>query len=78
MTSLKKFLLEDELPFKSTTYTDFFFSEEKTLKEYTAKIILHYIKKNSNDVLKTVTKLDIYKSTSYNLNQSSKNHKLFL
>lgn len=65
-----KEIQEDDLTFTSLNDTTFFLSEEKTLKEYTSEIILHYLKKNNNDVLKTATKLDIGKSTIYNLIQS--------
>ena len=68
-------ILSDDLTFNSINNTDFFLSEEKTLKEYTAEIILHYLKKNRNDVLKTAKKLDIGKSTIYNLIQSTENTK---
>ncbi|MBX9808243.1 MAG: hypothetical protein K2X95_10655 [Flavobacteriaceae bacterium] len=50
MTSLKSFLNESELTFNSINSTNFFLSVEKTLKEYTAKIILHYLKKSRNDI----------------------------
>jgi DNA-binding NtrC family response regulator len=66
-------ILLDDLTFNSIHDTDFFLSEEKTLKEYTTEIILHYLKKNNNDVLKTAKKLDVGKSTIYNLIQSSEN-----
>ena len=62
-----KEILSDDLTFTSINESNFFLSEEKTLKEYTSEIILHYLKKNNNDVLKTATKLDIGKSTIYNL-----------
>ena len=62
----KEIKLED-LTFTSINNNNFFLSEEKTLKEYTAEIILHYLKKNNNDVIKTAQKLDIGKSTIYNL-----------
>lgn len=68
-------ILPDDLTFNSINTTDFFLSEEKTLKEYTAEIILHYLEKNGNDVLKTAKKLDIGKSTIYNLVKSSENAK---
>jgi DNA-binding NtrC family response regulator len=68
-------ILADDITFNSINNTDFFLSEEKTLKEHTAEIIFHYLKKNQNDVLKTATKLDIGKSTIYNLIQSSGNPK---
>lgn len=61
----------DDLTFNSIDQTDFFLSEEKSLKEYTAEIILHFLKKNRNDVLKTAKTLGIGKSTIYNLIQSS-------
>lgn len=64
-------IVPDDLTFNSIHNTDFFLSEEKTLKEHTAEIIFHYLKKNRNDVLKTAKKLDIGKSTIYNLIQSS-------
>jgi DNA-binding NtrC family response regulator len=70
-----KEILPDDLTFNSINTTDFFLSEEKTLKEYTAEIIAHYLKKNNKDVLKTAKKLDIGKSTIYNLIQSSENAK---
>ena len=60
----------DDFTFTSFIYFFFFLSEVKTSKEDTAEIILHYLKKNNNDVLKTATKLDIGKSTIYNLIQS--------
>jgi DNA-binding NtrC family response regulator len=63
-------ILLDDLTFISINNTDFFLSEKKTLKEYTAEIIFHYLKNNNNDVIKTAKKLDIGKSTVYNLIQS--------
>lgn len=60
----------DDLSFNSIQETQLFLSEQKTLKEYTTDIILHYLKKNNNDVIKTAQKLDIGKSTIYNLIQS--------
>lgn len=44
-----------------------FLTSQKTLKEYTTDIILHFLKKNNNDVIKTAKMLDIGKSTIYNL-----------
>lgn len=52
------------------------FSSEKTLKQYTDEIILHCLKKNNNDVLKTAKILDIGKSTIYNLLQQKKENQL--
>lgn len=65
-----KEILPDDLTFSSINTTPFFMSEEKSLKEYTIEIILYYLKKNNNDVVKTAKKLDIGKSTIYNLIQS--------
>lgn len=65
-----KEILPDDLTFMQNSKVNFFLSEEKTLREYTTDIILHYLKKNNNDVLKTAKKLDIGKSTVYNLMQS--------
>ena len=64
-------IVADDLTFNTINNTDFFLSEEKTLKEHTAEIILHYLKKNKNDVMKTAKKLDIGKSTIYNLIQAT-------
>ncbi|MEL1253544.1 sigma-54 dependent transcriptional regulator [Flavobacterium sp. DGU38] len=66
----------DDLTFESINATDFFLSEEKTLKEFTTEIILYYLKKNNEDVLKTAKQLDIGKSTIYNLIQSSQTKKI--
>lgn len=63
-------IVADDLTFNSINNTDFFLSDEKTLKEHTTEIILHYLKNNGNDILKTAKKLDIGKSTIYSLIQS--------
>lgn len=63
-------ITKDDLTFSSFNDTNIFLHEEKTLREYTSEIILHHLKKNNNDVLKTAKKLDIGKSTIYNLIQS--------
>jgi len=47
--------------------SEVFLDRQKTLKEYTTEIILHFLKKNNNDVIKTAKILDIGKSTIYNL-----------
>lgn len=65
----------EDLTFDSINETDFFLSENKTLKEFTSEIILHYLKKNNDDVLKTAHQLDIGKSTIYNLIQTSQTKK---
>ncbi|SIS64451.1 DNA-binding transcriptional response regulator, NtrC family, contains REC, AAA-type ATPase, and a Fis-type DNA-binding domains [Chryseobacterium gambrini] len=47
--------------------SEVFLSEQKTLKQYTTDIILHFLRENNNDVIKTAKILDIGKSTVYNL-----------
>lgn len=42
-------------------------SEEKTLKDYNTDIIAHYLQKYNHNVLEVARKLDIGKSTIYNL-----------
>jgi DNA-binding NtrC family response regulator len=64
-------ILDADLTFSSINNMDFFLSEKKTLKEFTHEIIMHYLKKNNNDVLKTAKQLDIGKSTIYNLIQAT-------
>lgn len=66
----------DDLTFESINASDFFLSEDKTLKEFRAEIIMYYLKRNNDDVLKTAKQLAIGKSTIYNLiqlNQSKLN-----
>ncbi len=48
------------------------FSQELTLKEYTEKIIHHFLKKYHNNVLKVAEKLNIGKSTIYNMMSKQK------
>jgi DNA-binding NtrC family response regulator len=56
--------------------SEVFLDKQKTLKEYTTEIILHFLKKNNNDVIKTAKNLDIGKSTIYNLINNSEIKKL--
>ncbi len=58
-----------DINFASAKGSDFFLTEEKTLREYTNHIIQHYLKKYSNNVLVVADKLDIGKSTIYKLLQ---------
>ena len=71
-------ILADDFSFNSIHDTNFLLSEEKTLKDYDTEIILHYLSKNNNDVLKTAKKLDIGKSTIYNLIHSLESKKVKL
>lgn len=62
-----KIINDEDITFSNINSDNFYFTEEKSLKEYTNEIILHHLKKNNNDVVKTAKKLDIGKSTIYNL-----------
>lgn len=65
-------ITEEDINFYSLEKeTEVFHNEQKTLKEYTTEIILHFLKKNNNDVIKTAKALDIGKSTIYNLISST-------
>ncbi|MCS4302423.1 sigma-54 dependent transcriptional regulator [Chryseobacterium sp. BIGb0232] len=56
--------------------SEVFLDQQKTLKEYTTEIILHFLKKNNNDVIKTAKILDIGKSTIYNLMNNAESKKI--
>jgi hypothetical protein len=66
-------VLSDDLTFDSINSTNFLLSEEKKVKEFTTGIIMHQVKKNRNDFLKTARKLNFVKSSLYNLIQSPEN-----
>ena len=55
----------EDIRFNSPKKTEAFLTEETTLKEYTRKIIYHFLKKYDNNVLLVAKKLDIGKSTIY-------------
>ena len=59
----------DDIRFNSVRGDEAFTSEEKTLKEYTNDIIKFFLKKYNQDVLEVARRLDIGKSTIYNLLQ---------
>lgn len=59
----------NDIRFNSVRSDDIFTTEEKTLKEYTNEIIAFYLKKYNQDVLEVARKLDVGKSTIYNLLQ---------
>lgn len=64
-------ILPEDINFNQIIKTsNFSFSSEKTLKQYTTEIILHCLEKNNQDVVKTAKILDIGKSTIYNLLQT--------
>lgn len=56
---------EDDINFNSISKDSNFLFEEMTLRDYTFKIIRHYLEKYDNNVLKVADKLDIGKSTIY-------------
>ncbi|MCF8450471.1 MAG: sigma-54 dependent transcriptional regulator [Taibaiella sp.] len=62
---------EDDIFFASSSSADIFSSVEKTMKEYTADIIIHFLKKYDNNVVKVADKLDIGKSTIYKMIQNN-------
>ena len=63
---------EEHIMFNSTQSEEEIFNEEMTLKEYTERIIRHYLKKYNNNVLLVADKLDMGKSTIYNLLKKDK------
>lgn len=60
----------EDLTFHSSLSNDVLIGGAKTLREYTNEIIIHYLDKNSNNVVKVAELLDIGKSTIYNLIKS--------
>ncbi len=60
-------IVDDDIRFNSIKGDEAFTAEEKTLKDYTIDIIKFYLKKYNNDVLDVAKRLDIGKSTIYNL-----------
>jgi DNA-binding NtrC family response regulator len=59
----------DDIRFNNINGDKNFTTEEKTLKEYTSDIIKFFLKKYNQDVLEVARRLDIGKSTIYNLLQ---------
>ncbi|MBL7922240.1 MAG: sigma-54-dependent Fis family transcriptional regulator [Bacteroidia bacterium] len=62
----------DDIRFNSVRSNDVYTTEEKTLKEYTNEIIAFFLKKYNQDVLEVAKRLDVGKSTIYNLLQKKK------
>ena len=58
---------ENDINFNSPRRTEAFLSEEYSLKEYTRRIIDHFLEKYNNDVLLVAKKLKIGKSTIYRM-----------
>jgi DNA-binding NtrC family response regulator len=57
----------DDISFPSVKGNEEYMSMEKTLKEYTVDIIAFFLKKYNNNVVEVAQKLDVGKSTIYNL-----------
>jgi len=62
-------ITDEDIRFNKIKGNEDFTSEEKTLKEYTHDIIKFFLKKYNQDVLEVAKRLDIGKSTIYNLIQ---------
>jgi DNA-binding NtrC family response regulator len=62
-------ITDEDIRFNKIKGNEDFTSEEKTLKEYTHDIIKFFLKKHNQDVLEVAKRLDIGKSTIYNLIQ---------
>ncbi len=67
---------EENILFNSTTTELDILAEEMTLKEYTERIIRHYLRLYDNNVLKVAKKLDIGKSTIYNMIKREKDNEI--
>lgn len=73
MSDQAEIMAEDITFYNLEKKSENFLNGQKTLKEYTTDIIIHFLKKNNNDVIKTAKMLDIGKSTIYNLLQQLEN-----
>ena len=65
-----KEIMAEDISYKSLTADNVFTSVEKTLKEYNADIIRYFLKKYGDNVVEVAGKLDIGKSTIYNMIKS--------
>ncbi len=63
---------EENIVFTNTTNELDILAEELTLKEYTERIIRYFLKQYNGNVMKVAKKLDIGKSTIYNLIKKDK------
>ncbi len=60
----------DDITFTSVKTNEVFLQDDKTLRQYTADIIQHFLIRNNNDVKETAKALDIGKSTIYKMIQT--------
>ncbi|MBL0102320.1 MAG: sigma-54-dependent Fis family transcriptional regulator [Bacteroidetes bacterium] len=57
----------DDITFRNLNAGEVYAGDERTLKEYTADIIAYYMKKYNNNVIEVARRLDIGKSSIYNM-----------
>ena len=57
----------DDITFRNLNAGEVYAGDERTLKEYTADIITYYMKKYNNNVIEVARRLDIGKSSIYNM-----------
>ncbi|MBN2165373.1 MAG: sigma-54-dependent Fis family transcriptional regulator [Marinilabiliaceae bacterium] len=69
---------EEHIMFNSVQNNEDMFNQDLTLKEYNERIIIHYLKKHNNNILVVAQKLDIGKSTIYNLLKKMKDNTLLI
>lgn len=60
----------DDITYTTIKEEENFMAEERTLRQYTCKIIKHYLNKYEDDVITIAQKLDIGKSTIYKMIQN--------
>lgn len=65
-----KEIYPEDITFHQLRKDDFFTVQEKTLREYNRDIITYFLEQNKNNVVKVAEKLDIGKSTIYNMLKS--------
>lgn len=64
-----KEIRSNDISYSSVNADQVFMAEEKTLKQYTADIVKHFLKKYDNHVMEAADKLGIGKSTIYKMIQ---------
>ena len=62
-----KEIREEDITFSSLKSGELFTAHEKPLRAYTCDIVSFFLKKYNNDVLEVARRLDIGKSTIYNM-----------
>jgi len=61
----------EDITFNKLKNDDLFTTTEKTLREYTIDIVSYYLRKYDNDIMEVAQKLDMGKSTIYNMIQKN-------